>query len=79
MINYINPVYWLSVLVTWIDKVGRKRQLIAAINEAEKINKETGKKMMVFNEKNGIALISKQDLKKKGLGHIKNKAFYTTK
>jgi thioredoxin-related protein len=78
-LQLLNPIYWLSVFVTWIAKKERQRHLIAAINEANKINKETGKKMLVFNTQNGVACISKQDLKKKKLGKLQGKAMYETR
>lgn len=78
-LKWLNPYYWISVFVTWASNHEYKNYLASALLEADKEKKQSGKKMLVFAGKDGIRLISKQDLKRKKLGHLENKAFYKTK
>ena len=78
-LKYLNPYYWVAVLFTWVDKQERKRQLIAGINEAERLNRETGAKVLVFNGKDCVSVVKKNMLTGKQRNKLKNKAFYSTK
>lgn len=62
---------------TWLDNKQREANLISAINEAEKLHKETGAKVLVFNSKDGVAVVKKNQLNRKKL--MEKKAFYKTK
>lgn len=77
-LRYINPVYWLSVAIDKVARIEQKRQLVAAINAAEKINKETGARVLVFNTTTGVKVVKKNELTGKQKIKMKGKAFYET-